>query len=642
MNSNLVITLGGYLLFICLIYYNYRKNYLKHKEVTKYIENLTFSIDTATKDTLLSFPMPLVVIELTGTIIWYNSSFKGIFKETDFFKKNISKFISNFDIEALTNDKDKMLRDVVINGRYYNIFGSVAKTYNKSTKSNIIVLLYFVDTTELLQIKEKYQNEKNVTSIIIIDNYDDLMQSMDDDKRPQILAEIDRKIMQSMAFCKGILKKFERDKYLFIFELKYLKEFEDKKLEILDSIKEINVGNKIPVTLSIGFGLNSESLIENYQYATTSLDIALGRGGDQAVIKNGDKINFFGGKTKELEKRTKVKARVISFALRELIDQCSLVLIMGHENTDIDSLGASLGIYRIVKNRGKEAHIVLNQTNPTIFNLTSKIEKNPEYNDIFIEKNEALRLTNERTLLIVVDTSRPSFTECPELLEHAKQIVVIDHHRRGVDTIKDAVLTYQEAYASSACELVVEILQYIEERIKLTNLESEALYAGIVLDTKNFIFKTGVRTFEAAAFLRRQGVDTGSVKQMFQNDLHSYICISNIVQNAEILEDNIAISECSANLENVQIIAAQAADQLIGLSGITAAFVLSKVNEDIYISGRSFGNINVHIILEKLGGGGHLAVAGAQLKNTNIGEAKERLKTIIQEYVKTESTEKND
>jgi c-di-AMP phosphodiesterase-like protein len=337
----------------------------------------------------------------------------------------------------------------------------------------------------------------------------------------------------------------------------------------------------------------------------------------------------------ELEKRTRVKARVIAFALRELIDQASNVIIMGHENADIDSIGSALGLYRITENREKRANIVLNYSNPTIENILSKLKEKEEYEGLFISANEAVARIGEKTLMIVVDTHKPSFTESPELLNLSKQIVVIDHHRKAADFIQDAVLTYQETYASSTCELVTEILQYVEEKIKLKPVEAEALYAGIVVDTKNFTFKTGVRTFEAASFLRRQGVDTVSVRQLFQNDLSTYINISNVVKAAEIIDDTIAISSCPVNLKNSQLIAAQAADQLLTLSGLVAAFVLSYAKSEVFISGRSLGDINVQVILEKLGGGGHLTVAGAQLQGISLKEAKEKLKYVIIEHMES-------
>ncbi|NLD50509.1 MAG: phosphoesterase [Clostridiaceae bacterium] len=631
----------GFVLYIFLIYYNYRSNFLRHREVTRYIENLTFNIDTATKDTLLNFPMPLVVIELDGTIIWYNSSFRKIFDGEQLLEKTIYSFVKDLNPADTSNETMNFTKDIVVNKRHYNVLGNFVKVDNKINNDGFILLLYFVDNTELVESRKRYNDEKPIVGIAVIDNYDDLIQSMEDTKRPQMMAEMESKLTGWMNNTGGIVKKFERDRYLFVFQARFVKEFIDKKFDILDSVKEINVGNKIPVTLSMGFGLNGSSLIENFRYANASLDIALGRGGDQVVIKNGEDINFYGGKTRELEKRTRVKARVIAYALRELIDQASDVMIMGHENCDVDCLGSALGIYRVARNRNKEAYIVLNNSNPTIDNMIVKIEKSNEYESLFIANSQALDKITRKTLLIVVDTHRPVFTEFPELLKHTGQIVVIDHHRRGADYLQEAVLTYQETYASSTCELVSEILQYVEEKIKLKPIEAEALYAGIVIDTKNFTFKTGVRTFEAAAFLRRQGVDTVSVRQMFQNDIDTYVNISNVVRNAEIIEESIAISVCSQNIRNAYLIAAQSADQLVNLAGISAAFVLSSISTGTAISGRSLGDFNVQVILEKLGGGGHMTVAGAQLQGVSIEEAKEKLKASIHEYLQEINKETN-
>lgn len=633
------VAIPGIALLLFLTYYNFRSNYKKQKELTKYIENLTLNINTATKDTLLNFPMPLVVVELDGSIIWYNSLFRKIFGNENLLERTINSLVDGLHPNDLVNETIRISRQVCVNDRYYNVLGNFVQIESKADTDEFILLLYFIENTELVELKARYNDEKVAAGIIIIDNYDELMQSMEDAARPQILAEIEKKLVNWFSFTEGIFKKYERDKYLIVFEYKYLKEMEDKKFEILDAVKEINVGNKIPVTLSIGLGINGGSLIENLNYASASIDIALGRGGDQVVVKNGDSFSFFGGKTRELERRTRVKARVIAYALRELVDQSPDVMIMGHENADNDSLGAALGLYRMVKNRGKDVHIILSRSNnPMISNLISKIEKSGEYAGLFMTKYEAMERIKPKTLLIVVDTFKPSFTEAPELLERTNQVVVIDHHRKGVEFIQDAVLVYHETYASSTCELVTEILQYVDEKLKLRPIEAEALYAGIVVDTKNFTFKTGVRTFDAASYLRKQGVNTVSVKQLFQNDFTTYLNISNVVRDAELLNNNIAISICPPNVKNAQLIAAKAADELLNLSGITAAFVLCSVNDEVYISGRSLGEINVQVILEELGGGGHLTVAGAQLQENSLEDAKEKLKCAIIKYMENFNT----
>lgn len=637
---NWLIAIPGLVLLIALVYYHFRSNYRRKHEITRYIENLMFNIDTATKDTLLNFPMPLVVIQLDGTIIWYNSSFRKIFEGKDLLEKTIGSFAEGLQSDYLLNGEPNISKNITINNKSYNVLGNIVKTDHKNENDEYILLLYFIENTELVELKKRYEDEKTSVCIIIIDNYDDLMQSMEGAMQPQVLAEIDKKLVEWVGSTGGILKKYERDKYLFVFEKAHLKGFIDKKFDILDSVKEINTGNKIPVTLSMGFGINGSSFLESFNFAAASIDIALGRGGDQVVIKDGEKFSFYGGKTRELEKRTRVKARVIAYALREFIDQSPLVLIMGHEKADVDSLGASLGLYRIVKERGKNAHIVLNEVNSSIKNIMSKIEQDQAYDGVFISGDTAMEIVDNNTLLIVVDTYRPGFTECPELLKQTSQVVVIDHHRKGADFIQDAVLTYQEIYASSTCELVTEILQYVGDKIKLRPIEAEALYSGIVVDTKNFTFKTGVRTFDAASFLKRQGVDTISVKQLFQNDLETYINISNVVMAADIIDDRIAISVCPPDMKDAQLIAAKSADQLLTLTGIAAAFVLCHANGEVAISGRSLGDINVQMILEKLGGGGHLSVAGAQLQGISMEDAVEKLKYAIIEYINESNNEK--
>lgn len=650
------IAIPGFLLLGFLTYYYISSNSRRKVEIASYIENLNFNIDAATKDTLLNFPMPLVVTERNGSVIWYNSSFKKISEKEDISEKVIKPFVeeieavshiaanaegplpsaagsANGSLSGVPQNPSSASKQISLNGMHYQVLCNVVGQERKPDAGSSILILYFIDITQFVELKKSYADEKITTGIIVIDNYDDLMQSMEDANRPQMLAEIDKRVVQWMFHTNGIIKKYERDKYLLLFEYKYMKELEEKKFEVLDAVKEINVGNKIPVTLSLGFGLSGRNPSENFHSAAAAIDVALGRGGDQVVIKNGDAFSFFGGKTRELEKRTKVKARVIAYALRELIDQSQYVFIMGHENADIDSLGASLGLYRVVRNRGRDAYIILNKVNPTIESLVAKIQKSADYENLFISRNEALDMINKKTLLIIVDTHRPSFTEMPELIGSAGQVAVIDHHRRGADYIQDTVLTYQETYASSTCELVTEILQYIDEKLRLSPVEAEALFAGIVVDTKNFTFKTGVRTFEAASYLRRQGVDTVAVKQLFQNDLMTYSNISNVVRSAEVLNGEIAISLCPPGIKNAQLIAAKAADELLNLSGIYAAFVLCNVGNEVWISGRSLGEINVQMILEKLGGGGHLTVAGAQLTDITPEDAKDKLKYAIMEYV---------
>lgn len=626
-------------ILVVLVVHNLRSNYRRQKEITSYIENLTFNISSASKDTLLNFPLPLVVVELDGTIVWYNSASRTVFGDEKLFDKKIDNLVKGLNPQEIVKESEKISLNAEINYRNYRVMGNFVKTDESSDMGAYLLVLYFIDNTELKRIQDKYKNEKTQTGIIVIDNYDDLMQSVDDAVQPQLLAEIDRKINDWFSFTDGIIKKLERDRYMFIFEYRHLAEMKNRKFDILDDVKEIKLGNKIPVTLSIGIGVNTDKLEESFDYASASIDLALARGGDQVVIKDGDNFSFYGGRTREIEKRTRVKARVIAYALRELMDQAANVLIMGHENGDLDSLGASLGMYRIAKSRNKDARIVLGKINANIVRLVNRIKEKGKYEEIFISRSEAVEAADEKTLLIVVDTHRPSFTECPELLQKTEQIVVVDHHRRGTEFIQDPVLIYQEAYASSTSELVTEILQYVDDKIELTSEEADGMFAGIVLDTKNFTFKTGVRTFDAASYLRRKGADTLSVKDLFKNDLATFNAVAEIVKNSEIFNGNIAISVVPDNVENSMLVGAKAADELLMLSETSAAFVLSKTDDGISISGRSYGDINVQAILEKLGGGGHLTVAGAQLDEKGINKAIEQLKYAIMNYIEESLTD---
>ncbi len=634
-----VMIIPGLIFFGVILLYSLSDNNLRKKQIVRYLENLKFDIDSVTKDTLLRFPLPLLVAEPTGEIIWYNSLFSRVIEEDNGAKPVKEMLQGLFDEEEMLPERN-VSAELTIGERHYWVVGNNVNLEKAGGKPRYITMLYFVDQTEQKNIQEKFEQTRPVTAIITIDNYEELMQNAEDAVKPQILAEIDRRVSSWCSSSGGILKKFERDRYLFLFETRFMARFEEKKFDIIDTIKEIDVGNKIPVTLSIGIGVNAESFSENLSFALASLDIALGRGGDQVVVKNRDKFSFYGGRTKEVEKRTRVKARVIAHALRELVNQSEQVMIMGHVNTDVDSIGAALGLFRLARSNGKNAYIVMNSSNVMIDSLVEKMNKDKEYEGVIISKNEAIDRVGKTTLLIVVDTHRPSLTECPELLKFTDKVVVIDHHRRGTDFISDAVLSFHETYASSACELVAEIVQYHEGKIELRLLEAEALYAGMVIDTKSFTFKTGIRTFEAATFLKRFGVDTIAVKQLFQNDLNTYIARAEVVKSAEIVSD-IAISVCPDHTKNAPLITAQAADELLGISGITASFVLCRTNGSVSISGRSLGDINVQVILEKLGGGGHITLAGAQLTDLDIDAAKEILKEKIFEYIDEQKTDED-
>ena len=471
----------------------------------------------------------------------------------------------------------------------------------------------------------------------MIDNYEEIMQRISTEATPQVIATVEKEIYNWVNPTGGLIIKKDRDTFIYVFEKKYLEQIEKDKFDILDTIKQINIEGKLQLTLSIAITDEGDSNYDKYQTALSAIDIALGRGGDQAVIRTNGKYNFFGGRAQEVEKRTKVKARIIAHALEELINESKDVLIMGHMNGDIDSMGSSLGLYRLAKSLGKEVHVISSTADITLANFIESLKTNDEYAEAIIDKNEAMAKISPDTLLIIVDTHRKNYVEVPSLLDETEKIVIIDHHRKSTEFIESPILMFHEVYASSTAELVIEILQYSNQDIKLTDQEIEALYGGIMVDTKDFTFKTGVRTFEAAAYLRKLGVDIIKVKKWFQIDLENYNIISDIVKNTELINDTIGIAVYNKVDKNAGIICAKAADELITISDITASFVIGNVGDKICISGRSIGDINVQVILEKLGGGGHITVAGAQLHELTLEEAKKLVIEKINEYLSENS-----
>ncbi len=622
------------IVWVFLIYYNWISNHERSKKWEDYIESLSGEIDSAARYAILNLPFPLTLLNLDGKVTWYNSSFTDLFPDTRLLGKDIHELVSSFSLEKLTSEENGY-SDTKLGERYYRIFYNIVEVNKESKEDRFIVMLYWVDITEYTKLKELYSDERSIVAIVQVDNYEDVLKGTKEEKRMFVLSEIDRKVNLWASRMNAVMKKYQKDRYLIIFENKFLENLEAKRFAILDDIREIDLGNKTPVTLSIGVGSLGRNLSKLEEYAFSALELALSRGGDQAVVRMKGDFKFYGGKTKAVEKRNRVKARVIAHGLRPLIDDSPKVFIMGHRYPDMDCFGAAIGMYRAVVNRGKDTYIVLNQVNDAIFSVFEMFADNDEYK--FIGDEEALEMITDKDLLVVVDTHRPSFTECPALLEKTDRVVLIDHHRVGTEQIEKVVLRYTEPYASSTCELVAEILQYIDNKQKIDKIEAEAMLAGIAVDTKNFSFKTGVRTFEAASFLRRLGADTTLVKQLFQDDIGTFVAKSNIVSTASMYKDSIAIAVCPKELTNPQLVAAQGADELLNIRGINASFVIGQKDEDmIFISGRSLGDINVQLIMEKLGGGGHLEVAGAQLTNVTIEEAKEKLESVIDEFFEEE------
>ena len=624
------------LAYIAIFVYTIWSNNKRKTEISEHINELTVSVDKAAQSTIINSPFPLVVLETNGNIIWKSSNFIKEFANIDT-GTTLTDVIKELKLK-IENGKNtnniSISESMKIGDKNYKVIAEYTKLREKEHKnsSEYMATVYFLDETNYVKLLEEYNNSRTCIGIIVLDNYEELMQRVTEEEKLKITSNAEKNIYSWVNKYDGLLVKSERDTYVCIFDQFNLEKIKEDKFEILDEIKEIKTQDNIQLTLSIAISENEKTNSEEYKSAKAVIDIALGRGGDQAIIKQNGKYYFFGGRTQEVEKRTRVKARIVAQALEELMNSASNVIIMGHTNSDIDAMGSGMGVYRIAKTIGKDAYIV-NETNGTsLDNFINDLKDIEEYNDVIIDKAEALNKISADSLLVVVDTDKKNCVEAPELLDKTDKIVVIDHHRRGTDYIENAILTFHEVYASSACELVTELVEYAEKTVKLTKFEVEALYAGIMMDTKNFTFKTGVRTFEAAAFLRKCGVDIIKVKKWFQSDLETYNKISEIVAKSKIIDDTIAISIYDKEDSDANITCAKAADELLTISNITASFVIGKMGDKIYISGRSIGDINVQLILEKLGGGGHITVAGAQVEGMTQEEVKQELINRINEY----------
>ena len=624
------------LAYIAIFAYTIWSNNKRKTEISEHINELTVSVDKAAQSTIINSPFPLVVLETNGNIIWKSSNFIKEFANIDT-GTTLTDIIKELKLKIENSQNTNNIsisESMKIGEKNYKVIAEYTKLREKEHKnsSEYMATVYFLDETNYVKLLEEYNNSRTCIGIIVLDNYEELMQRVTEEEKLKITSNAEKNIYSWVNEYDGLLVKSERDTYVCIFDQLNLEKIKEDKFEILDEIKEIKTQDNIQLTLSIAISENEKTNSEEYKSAKAVIDIALGRGGDQAIIKQNGKYYFFGGRTQEVEKRTRVKARIVAQALEELMNSASNVIIMGHTNSDIDAMGSGMGVYRIAKTIGKDAYIV-NETNGTsLDNFINDLKDIEEYNDVIIDKAEALNKISADSLLVVVDTDKKNYVEAPELLDKTDKIVVIDHHRRGTDYIENAILTFHEVYASSACELVTELVEYAEKTVKLTKFEVEALYAGIMMDTKNFTFKTGVRTFEAAAFLRKCGVDIIKVKKWFQSDLETYNKISEIVAKSEIIDDTIAISIYDKEDSDANITCAKAADELLTISNITASFVIGKMGDKIYISGRSIGDINVQLILEKLGGGGHITVAGAQVEGMTQEEVKQELINRINEY----------
>lgn len=633
---------------IALVLYVYLSFLLMEKvkekdEYTKnYIENMNNDFDSVTKQAIFSMPFPLIITNENGEIIWYNSEFASIYENENLMNKDISDIVKDIHFNDFINpESEVVVNNIVMNERDYYPVKSVVDVKKTSSSNEKLCMFYFLDKTEYNRLYEKYIDESPVVAKIEVDNFDEAIDSATSKTRPQLVAEIDSTIRDYFKDFDALVRKYSDNMYLVIMDYKSLLGIKEKRFDLLDDLRELDNGNSIPITLSIGVSSVGLNFREAYEESDSCLDLALGRGGDQAVVKVNDNYEFFGGKSKAVEKRNKVKARVLGVALRQLIDRASDVYIMGHKNADMDAIGSAIGVLRAVLNRDKEGYIVLSKSNPSIDNLLNRMrEEEPEIYNKIIKEDTAKNSISQSSLLIMVDNHKPSFTEAPSLIGKTSQVVVIDHHRRGKEFVENPVLTYVEPYASSTSELVTEMLTYMNDELDITHFEADALMSGIVVDTKNFSFQTGVRTFEAASILRRAGADMNKVKQLFQDDLDTILSKAEVIHNTKLVFEEVAISKLEKRAENSILIAAQAADELLDLSGIRASFVLTEVEGEYHISGRSKGDFSVQLILEGLGGGGHLNMAGARIAADSMDEAEDILTEAVRQYIELNRGEK--
>ncbi|HAL63034.1 MAG TPA: phosphoesterase [Clostridiales bacterium] len=628
-NSSLIFAVS----FCILVIYTFIVIKKSRSDFSKYVKMITEEREGMSGDAISKFPLPMAVLQINGQISWFNDLFSEMVGTGELYNVIIGEIMPELRWSEILKSTGSIYTYASYKGHKYNVVGDIIKSsISTPEKPDLTVLLYFIDKTETENLRKRYENEKTDIAIINIDNYDEIFQKMDDAEAQQTMSKINKYLIAWVSESKGVLKKTERDRYLILFEHQYLKDYIQKKFDILERVRSLGESIKLPVTISIGVGV-SGTLLENNAYARAAIDMALGRGGDQAAIKDSSQYSFFGGIAKDYEKSTRVKTRAFSVALRDFILNSDKVIFMGHQGLDYDAFGAALGLQRAVRVLDKVPYIIVDHS-PAIKPLKDEAEKIEEYAGLMISPEEAAGIITMNTLLVILDTHRPSMLPNADLLNKTTKVVLIDHHRRSTDFISSTSLIYHEPYASSSCEMATEILQYIDSDKKLTPFEAKALYVGILMDTKNFTVKTGVRTFESASYLRRYGLNTSEVRKLFNTDKDNYARRAHIVENSVSVCDNMLVSVCRENYPNMRVISSQAADEMLNISGISGAFVLYKSEGDICLSARSLGDVNVQIIAEKLGGGGHATVAGAQLKTKDFDEAFTLLENAITEYIK--------
>ena len=632
------VCVGIYVVIVLSMYFRSRPKIMN--------EMITFAAEygQVQKRLLQDLEIPYVVMDMQGKLLWVNNAFTELTGKTKQYHKSVTSVFSGITQEKLPkNEEDEKEFHITYEKRDFRVLVKAVCIDELLDRSRMLELqvegcyiqvLYLFDETELNEYIRKCEDETMVAGLLYLDNYEEVMESIEPVRRSLLAALVERKMNQYFTRFDGMLRRLEKDKYLLVMRRKSLEELKEKRFDILEEFKTVNIGNEMAVTISIGIGYNAGSYIKNSEYARIAIDLALGRGGDQVVMKDGEHIQYFGGKTQAVEKNTRVKARVKAHALKEFMLSKERVVVMGHKNTDADSFGSAIGIYRAAKTLNKRTHIVLESPNSSVRPLMEGFLNSADYDDdMFINCHEARELVDENTLVVVVDVNRPSYTECEDILHMTKTIVVLDHHRQGSEVIRNAVLAYVEPYASSACEMVAEILQYFADGVRIRNIEADSLYAGIMIDTDNFQQKTGVRTFEAAAFLRRCGADVTRVRKLFREDMNDYRAKGETISNAEIFMDCFAISECPHDyVDSPTVVGSQAANELLNVVGVKASFVLTEYRGMIYISARAIDEVNVQIIMERMGGGGHLNMAGCQLEGS-MSEAKRILKDTLTEML---------
>ena len=633
-----ILTVFLVIYFIFTLYMYFNNSEILRREMLGFAT----SYEQMQGELLKNFEVPYALLDSTGKIEWLNDAFaEVVHKDTDY-RRSITTIFPTVRRESFPKDDKDIRIQVEFEDRSFmaqikklnmaDLLPSNTMLDEKARKGELYSLFLIDDTAARLAIQE-VDDQSMVVGFVYIDNYEEAVDTLEDVRKSLLVALIDRKVTKYFASIDGICSKMEKDKYLIVMRKKALRQLEEGHFDLLEDAKTVKIGNEMAITLSIGIGLDGLSYAQNYEFARNAIDLALGRGGDQAVVKNPDNVTYYGGKSRQVEKSTRVKARVKAQALKEILNSRDTVFIMGHRLGDPDSFGAAIGIYRIAKTLNRKAYIVINERTVSLKQVLSLFDKNENYDkDLIIDSVHAMEYVTDNSALVVVDVNRPSITECPELLKRCKSIVVLDHHRQGKEVIENATLSYVEPYASSACEMVSEILQYTGENIKVRPEEADAIYGGIVVDTNNFTNRTGVRTFEAAAFLRRCGADVTRVRKLFRDDVASYRAKADAVSRAQIYMDVYAISVCDAEeAESPTVVGAQAANDLLDIKGVRASFVMTRYQGKIYVSARSIDEVNVQLIMERMGGGGHLNIAGCQLENMTIEQAIELLKATISE-----------